>query len=303
MEISSFFDKQQVIDKLAELAAEVNRTAVIVESSPTLSQRVGMSMQGAEEGEAQYAERVSSIDNFNAASKYNALWQRAVDNKYITILDGTPRVEQHTNTHSGLRGGFWLAPPFKTQLEPVGEPVRFFPTTPVPMPLPVNPVTNEPLIPALPPTGTVMDGAGSPQKPRPPKVFTDPPFFSNASFKAGTNKVANAAGRKALADAAKAAAATSKLKSSQTKQLMNNVAKAIKGNTTSGNLTLGKPKGSSTRGGKPLSRPAGSGNNTVPGRTYITNTPIPTVASWPPGAVSSPSPGCFKDKNGATFCT
>ena len=146
MEISSFSDKQQVIDKLAELAAEVNRTAVIVESSPTLSQRVGMSMQGAEEGEAQYAERVSSIDNFNAASKYNALWQRAVDNKYITILDGTPRVEQHTNTHSGLRGGFWLAPPFKTQLEPVGEPVRFFPTTPVPIPLPVNPVTNEPLI-------------------------------------------------------------------------------------------------------------------------------------------------------------
>ena len=183
----------------------------------------------------------------------------------------------------------------------------------------------------LPPTGTVMDGgasdtraaqnraaqlaaeaalASSTAKTSAPSATLTPPappvrgpFRSAASFKAGTNKAANAAGRKALADAAKAAAATSKLRPDQTKQLMNNVAKAIKGNTTSGNLTLGKPKGSSTRGGKPLSRPAGSGNNTVPGRTYITNTPIPTVASWPPGAVSSPSPGCFKDKNGATFCT
>ena len=120
----------------------------------------------------------------------------------------------------------------------------------------------------LPPTGTVMDGgasdtraaqnraaqlaaeaalASSTAKTSAPSATLTPPappvrgpFRSAASFKAGTNKAANAAGRKALADAAKAAAATSKLKSSQTKQLMNNVAKAIKGNTTSGNRSLDK---------------------------------------------------------------
>ena len=68
------------------------------------------------------------------------------------------------------------------------------------------------------------------------------PFVSTATFKAGTNKAANARGAKALADAAKKAASASNLNPKQSKELMDNVANAIKNNTTSGNKALPKPK-------------------------------------------------------------
>ena len=66
------------------------------------------------------------------------------------------------------------------------------------------------------------------------------PFVSTATFKKGTDKAANARGAKALADAAKKAAAASNLDSNQSKQLMDNVANAIKNNTTSRNKSLPK---------------------------------------------------------------
>ena len=299
MEVSSKQTGRQIeLDRLAALAAEVNRTADIAASSPTTTSRLGL--QGSSETETQYAERISSIDNFNAAGRYNDAWQRAVDKGIITILDGTPAPEQRTNVNSGLRSVIWRAPPFKTQLLPVGEPVASFPVPPLPIPLPVNPATNEPLIPALPPTGTVMDGAGGPQKPLPPKTPTAPVFISSATFKKGTDKAANARGAKALADAAKKAAAAAKLSPKQSKQLMDNVANAIKNNTTSGKKPLAKPKAPRTAGGKPISRPAGSSTVPVTGGGF----PLPNGGNGklPPGAVSSPSPGCFKDKSGNTFC-
>lgn len=83
------------------------------------------------------------------------------------------------------------------------------------------------------------------------------PFVSTATFKRGIDKAANARGAKALADAAKKAAAAAKLDPKQSKQLMDNVANAIKNNTTSGKKPLAKPKAPRTAGGKPISRPAG----------------------------------------------
>lgn len=126
------------------------------------------------------------------------------------------------------------------------------------------------------------------------------PFVSTATFKAGTDKAANAKGAKALADAAKKAAAAAKLNPKQSKQLMDNVANAIKGNTTSGNKALARPKPSRNTTGKPISRPKGSNTGPVTGGGF----PLPNggAGQLPPGAVSSPSPGCFKDKSGNTFC-
>lgn len=126
------------------------------------------------------------------------------------------------------------------------------------------------------------------------------PFVSTATFKKGTDKAANARGAKALADAAKKAAAAAKLSSKQSKQLMDNVANAIKGNTTSGNKALAKPKVPLKRNSKPLSRPKGSNTGPVTGGGF----PLPNggAGQLPPGAVSTASPGCFKDASGNTFC-
>lgn len=126
------------------------------------------------------------------------------------------------------------------------------------------------------------------------------PFVSSATFKKGTDKAANARGAKALADAARKAANAAKLSAKQSKQLMDNVANAIKNNTTSGKKPLAKPKASRSAGGKPISRPAGSSTTPVTGGGF----PLPNggAGQLPPGAVSSPSPGCFKDKGGNTFC-
>lgn len=126
------------------------------------------------------------------------------------------------------------------------------------------------------------------------------PFVSTATFKAGTDKAANARGAKALADAAKKAAAAAKLSPKQSKQLMDNVANAIKGNTTSGNKALAKPKVPLKGNSKPLSRPKGSNTGPVTGGGF----PLPNggAGQLPPGAVSRASPGCFKDASGNTFC-
>jgi hypothetical protein len=126
------------------------------------------------------------------------------------------------------------------------------------------------------------------------------PFVSTATFKAGTDKAANAKGAKALADAAKKAAAAAKLTPKQSKQLMDNVANAIKGNTTSGNKALAKPKVPPKGSSKPLSRPRGSNTGPVTGGGF----PLPNggAGQLPPGAVSRSSPGCFKDASGNTFC-
>ena len=126
------------------------------------------------------------------------------------------------------------------------------------------------------------------------------PFVSTATFKKGTDKAANAKGAKALADAAKKAAAAAKLTPKQSKQLMDDVANAIKGNTTSGNKALAKPKAPPKGNSKPLSRPKGSNTNAVTGGGF----PLPNggAGKLPPGAVSSSSPGCFKDASGNTFC-
>jgi hypothetical protein len=119
------------------------------------------------------------------------------------------------------------------------------------------------------------------------------PFISTATFKAGTDKAANARGAQALADAAKKAAAAAKLSPKQSKQLMDNVANAIKGNTTSGNKALARPRAPRRANAKPLGRPAGSTGPLLNGSG---------IFNLPPGAVSRSSPGCFKDASGNTFC-
>jgi hypothetical protein len=184
---------------------------------------------------------------------------------------------------------------------------RVFPAVPYVLPPEIlvippapNPATGEPLIPKAVIDAAVVVNSGVEVKAKPPKTTTDPVFISSATFKKGTDKAANARGAKALAAAAKKAAAAAKLSPKQSKQLMDNVANAIKNNTTSGKKPLAKPKAPRTAGGKPISRPAGSSTVPVTGGGF----PLPNGGNGklPPGAVSSPSPGCFKDKSGNTFC-
>ncbi len=305
-------DKQAEIDRLIALAAEVNRTANVAQNSAKVSKDTTVGKLYPDMA-ISYAMQLARQDNFDAAVKYNTVYQQAVNNKLLDFgYAGISKVEEYITDWNYTRDTVHKVPPFPTSLKPPGTVDTSLKPFFCPFPAP-NPVTGDPLIPTpvidaaiarasdplLPPTGTVMD-TGNGVRPRPPKTTTAPVFVSSATFKAGTDKAANARGAKALADAAKKAANAAKLSSKQSKQLMNNVANAIKNNTTSGKKPLAKPKPPRSAGGKPISRPKGSSTGPVTGGGF----PLPNggAGQLPPGAVSSPSPGCFKDASGNTFC-
>lgn len=189
-------------------------------------------------------------------------------------------------------------PPLPTSCPPPPPPPPVFLEDPKP-PTPVNPVTGDPLIPvvdkpySIPERTLQLDNAealaNSSSKPMgtsstistPPKPLT-PLFTSSANFKPGKSAAANAKGAKDLAEAAQKAASAAKLSPKQTKQLMDNVAKAIAQGKPSGNNKLAKPKAPNKSASKPLSRPTGSS----PGSNSTIN----------------PRTGCWPDGNGNTIC-
>lgn len=237
-------------------------------------------------------------NNWAAFTKMNQEFDKAVKSGAIREEDRAFGETQQVKTGIYRNPVIWVVPPIPpavVALPPPPPEVLVYPPAP-------NPVTQEPLIPKAVIDSAIKKANTFQVKPSPPKKVVTPVFISKATFKAGSDKAANARGAAALAAAAKKAANTVHLTDAQTGRLMDDVAKAIKNNTTVTNKALLKPRAQPAVAPKPVSRPPGSSNVAVTGGAY----PLPNgkgVGKLPPGAVSSPSAGCFKDKGGATFCT
>lgn len=290
--------RQETLSKLAVLADNVNTHAARLTD---IYKKNAFALDSNGKPDLMIDQNISVQERFNSSSY--TTFQKEVDKAFKAgILSNEERAnrvgEAQLLDNSVYRPRFaWVvldtAPAVVSPLPLLPE-ILVYPPSP-------NRVTGEPLIPKAAIDAAIKTVNTVQVKPSAPITVTAPVFVSSATFKAGTNKAANAKGAQALAAAAKKAAATAKLTPAQVRQLMGNVADAVKGNTTSGNNSLARPKAPRTAGGKPISRPAGSNTIPVTGGPY----PLPNgkgVGRLPQGAVSSPTPGCFKDKGGNTFC-